>query len=406
MKDKLKVYVKLNLLSIFFIAISFISITLAWFAYSGLATGSMEMGVKAWNLEFQKNSTAISNDIVISLSDVYPGMETVYEKVDIKNFGDSDAQINYSITSARILDDEYKGDEIGEDKLRDSLAHDYPFHVNINLSKEYALKQTGESSFEVAISWPLDSDNDKLDSIWGNKSYEFSKNEEQRYQNDSTYQKRTPIKIVISIKAEQYIANNNSVDFDYDLGKQILYDVVSNKLCNEVSDTCLQTYILDVSSKLGDTSVILLPILYGTYGSGVYSDYDTVLSNVVKDWKVTTRSLEIGDILKPISKDILNSYIIREGLSNEVIGTINNNERVESITNKVINRDGYFTFDNLKYNYLVTNRCYWINKEYDNNNAFAFTKADEKISKIYKSSKNETCNIIPVIIAPKANIYE
>ena len=108
MKDKLKVYVKLNLLSIFFIAISFISITLAWFAYSGLATGSMEMGVKAWNLEFQKNSTAISNDIVISLSDDYPGMETVYEKVDIKNFGDSDAQINYSITSARILDDEYK----------------------------------------------------------------------------------------------------------------------------------------------------------------------------------------------------------------------------------------------------------------------------------------------------------
>ena len=55
--------------------------------------------------------------------------------------------------------------------------------------------------------------------------------------------------------------------------------------------------------------------------SGVYSDYDTVLSNIVKDWKVTTRSLEIGDILKPISKDILNSYIIREGLSNEVIGT-------------------------------------------------------------------------------------
>ena len=47
-----------------------------------------------------------------------------------------------------------------------------------------------------------------------------------------------------------------------------------------------------------------------------------------------------------------------------------------------------------------------IYKEYDNNNAFAFTKADEKISKIYKSSKNETCNIIPVIIAPKANIYE
>ena len=406
MKDKLKVYAKLNLLSIFFIAISFISITLAWFAYSGLATGSMEMGVKAWNLEFQKDSTAISNDIVISLSDVYPGMETIYEKVDIKNFGDSDAQINYSITSARILDDEYKGDEIGEDKLRDSLAHDYPFHVNINLSKEYALKQTGESSFEVAISWPLDSDNDKLDSIWGNKSYEFSKNEEQKYQNDSTYQKRTPIKIVISIKAEQYIANNNSVDFDYDLGKQILYDVVSNKLCNEVSATCLQTYILDVSSKLGDTSVILLPTLYGTYGSGVYSDYDTVLSNIVKDWKVTTRSLEIGDILKPISKDILNSYIIREGLSNEVIGTINNNERVESITNKVINRDGYFTFDNLKYNYLVTNRCYWINKEYDNNNAFAFTKADEKNSKIYKSSKNETCNVIPVIIAPKANIYE
>jgi hypothetical protein len=104
LKPKHKLYLRLNLVSLIFIVVSFMSVTLAWFAYSGLSKVNTEIGVKAWNIEFDKDGTAVSNDIVISLSDIYPGMNTVNETVNVKNPGDSDAQVKYSIVSARILD--------------------------------------------------------------------------------------------------------------------------------------------------------------------------------------------------------------------------------------------------------------------------------------------------------------
>ena len=77
MEKKYKVYAKLNLMSLFFIAVSFISITLAWFAYSGLAKVSTEIDVKAWYIEFQQGTKTVSNNIIISTSEIYPGMDPV-----------------------------------------------------------------------------------------------------------------------------------------------------------------------------------------------------------------------------------------------------------------------------------------------------------------------------------------
>ena len=126
MKRKHKVYIKLNLLSLFFIAVSFISITLAWFAYSGISTVSTTVNVKAWNIEFMKDTEVVSNQIVISLDDVYPGMETVVEEVSIHNLGDSDAVLSYDILSARVLDQEL---DVSGVTLDEMLSHDYPFHI-------------------------------------------------------------------------------------------------------------------------------------------------------------------------------------------------------------------------------------------------------------------------------------
>ena len=45
MNRKHKAYLKLNVMSLFFIAISSISVTLAWFAYSGLSKVTTEIDV-------------------------------------------------------------------------------------------------------------------------------------------------------------------------------------------------------------------------------------------------------------------------------------------------------------------------------------------------------------------------
>ena len=54
MKNKKKLYLRLNLISLFFVVVSFISVTLAWFVYSGLSTVSTEVNVKAWYIELEK----------------------------------------------------------------------------------------------------------------------------------------------------------------------------------------------------------------------------------------------------------------------------------------------------------------------------------------------------------------
>jgi len=404
MNRKHKAYIKINIISLFFIAISSISVTLAWFAYSGLAKITTEIDIKSWLIEFEKNNTTVSNDIVISLDDIYPGMGTIHESIKIKNRGDSDAKLSYSIVSARILDEELNIENVDQDYLKDKLSHDYPFNININLSDNFVLSNGDESEFELSISWPLDSDNDELDSEWGNLAYQFGTNEQQKLQEDSTYQIRPSIKIIIAAKAEQLTETNESSDTNYPLGKLILYDVKNNIRCSQLNENCIRTHIIDNNNKIGDDTVTLLADIYGNYATGPYDNYDDLYATTVSNWNVETRPFEFADILKIISSDISNSLIIREELSDSIIGYVNYDNRINNIINNTVLYNGYYSFLNEKYEYLITNKCYWLNKEYNETLGFALTKKDDTVSKIYGEEKNNNCSIVPVIIAPKTNL--
>lgn len=401
MNRRRRVYVKLNLLSLFFIAVSLTSITLAWFAYSGIASVDTEIDVKAWYIEFQKDNTAVTNNIVISLSDIYPGMDTVSEKVDINNMGDSDAEISYKIESARVLDEDLVG--LDPLALEDKLSHDYPFHLNINLSNNYATSKDGHSQIEVSVSWPLDSDNDEVDSEWGNKAFAFQKSENDKFNLDPNYQIRSSLKVVISVKAEQYMNSNESPDLNYGLGQVVLYDVVNNKVCNELGGTCIKTYVIDNNNKVGDNSVTLLPDLFGSYRSGTYDEYTSLFNDLASEWKVNLRPLKVEDVLKIVSNDVTNSVLVRDGLSNDIIGHLKYNDRINTELNKAVSYNGYYTFMNSRFNYLMTSRCYWLNNEY-NDGAFALVKVDNDTSKIYKEDRSNSCNIVPVITVSKGNL--
>lgn len=404
MNRKHKAYLKLNVMSLFFIGISFISVTLAWFAYSGIARVSTEIDVKSWLIEFEKNDSTVSNDIVLSLSEIYPGMETIHESVKITNKGDSNASLSYSIASVRILDDDLSIDEIDNDYLKDKLSHDYPFNININLSDSFVLSNGGESVFDMSISWPLDSSNDELDSNWGNLAYQFGISEKEKYNNDSSYKIRPSIKVVISVKAEQITLSDTSSDVNYKLGDVILYDVVNNTRCEALSDSCIRTHIIDINNKVGDNTVSLLPTFLGSYSSGSYTDYDSLLSSVINNWSVDTRSLEINDIMNIISNDVVSSFAIRENLSDSIVGYVNYGDRINNIISDTVLYNGYFSFLNSKFDYLVTNKCYWLNKVYDDNKSFAITKYDDERSLIYGEDNSSNCSVVPIIIAPKEKL--
>ena len=405
MKARYKKYLKIYMIPAIFIATSFIFTTFAWFAYSGLRKVSTEVDVKAWYIELSKSGDVVTNDIVITLDDVYPGMEPVDEIVNIENKGDSDAKLSYKIVSARILDSSISGDALENNQfLSDSLSHEYPFHVNIDLSKNYIASGGDSSTFEVSVSWPLDSGNDSLDSLWGMNAYNFQQDEQRKLIEDSSYEVRPAVQIVISIAAEQFIDTNSSSDMRYTLGDTILYDVLLNKRCESVSSTCLSTTVIDTNNTLGDVNVTLLPNLYGNYLSSSFNDYNSRLDEFTSNWSAPTRGLSVNDLLHVVSKDVTNTLLNSDNISPQIVGNLDYGNRIDTEVSKAIGFNGYYTFMNDRFNYLVHSGCYWTSSSYNDNNGFAFGKLNDLKSEIYGKSKSEECKVIPVIIAPKNNL--
>ena len=404
MEKKHKLYLKLNILSLFFLGVSFISISLAWFAYSGLAKVATDIDVKTWYVEFQKNGEAVSNDIVISLSDIHPGMDTVYESVKIMNKGDTDARLSYSIVSASIVGTNYTSDSVGLDALKDKMSHDYPFKININLSKNFILSHDDYSMFDLSVSWPFDSGNDSLDTEWGTNSYNFQRSEAAKAANDPNYVVQPTIKIIISVKAEQLTETSDNPDVNYPAGKTIIYDVVNDHSCEELTGTCIRTHVIDTDNTLGDTTVSLLPDLFENYSTGTFENFNSLLSSSSSSWSVNTRELTISDLVKLISTDVTDSIITSDIYSSTLVGYARYGDRVNYLVNKAITYRGHFSFLNDRFEYLATNKCYWVNRSYDDDHAFALTKTDEVSSKLYGAPKTSSCGVVPVIVASKENI--
>lgn len=412
-KRKRRSMLKLNLVSLFFTAVSFISVTLAWFAYSGLVTTETEVNVKAWYIEFNKQGTAISNNIVISLDDIYPGMDVMSEVIDIKNNGDSSAMIDYKIKSVRILDEEFTLDDNGN--LEDELSHKYPFHINMALSNRFANAKIGTGKFTVSVAWPLDTESelvktedygDAADTSWGTKAYQFQKNEADALAKDSSYQVRSSIEIIISLEAVQYIGEGDVPDTRYPLGKTILYDPVANKRCDSLEGDCITTYVIDKNNSLVAAEVNLLPDLSSVGTEVTYADYDGVMNSYDTDWASVTTPLSVKHLIPVISNDVVSSVMVGSDISNQLIGFVNSEARLNTTINNAVAYQGYFRFKNESFPYFSSSTCVWLNDSYGVGNQFALVKADELYSKIYPSGMTNDieCNAVPVITVSKNNL--
>ena len=389
MKKRYKTYLKLNLVSIFFIALSFLSATLAWFAYSGVSRTSTEINIKSWNISFDKNGQPTSNLITINVDDIYPGMDINTEKINIQNNGDVDAVLSYKIESARILSDNLRvSKEFGE--TEDMLANNYPFSINIGFDNKYLPAQTGKSTLNVSVSWPLDSDTDAVDSEWGNLAYNYKK------ENNST----SPLKIVINVMAEQRIDK-----YSYNAGDLVLYDPTINDVCDRVSDTCMTTHVL--TSNYEDTDTIaLLPELRLANTENTYENYNALVNDFSSQWTVNKTNLKLEHILRLLSEDLDKTILVRNGLSDRILGYINYADRLDHyLADKVINYDSYFKYDTVRYSFLESPNCYWLDTIYDDTKAFALVLDSEKGNIITPYDKTNTCKAVPVILVPKEKLY-
>lgn len=399
MEKKHKRYLKLNLMSLFFVAVSFISVTLAWFAYTGFASSGLDVDIKAWHIEFNGESKA-SNEIIIPLTNIYPGMDTVTESVNIKNKGDSDAKLSYIIESVRILDDELDM-TLDQREIVDILSNNYPFNIDISLSKEYIDASIGEATIDLSVSWPLDSDNDIDDSLWGNKTYEFQANEAKLEQSNSSYKARTSINVVISLIAEQ-----NVDKFTLNTGNMVLYNPVENSRCDAIGGNCYRTNMITPYYDEGD-NVLLLPNILNDYESGSYEEFEEKISSFTGSWTSLHESFELYDLINVVGNDVHNTILVREELSDTIVGYITRENRFDSyMSEKVIPEkyNSYIKFNSVLFDYLNSNKCVWLNYEYNQDKGFAMGKLSDGVMKIYPEDKTTECKIIPLIKVPRKQL--
>ena len=146
----------------------------AWFVYATKVSSSLSVHVSSWNVEFSLGEEETVTNIIIEVERVYPGMETYEKVVSVRNKGEIKAELDYEIIALKVMDESYRiGEGITMEELENKIKTEYPFKINITKDDSLLRQGTGEGVFKVTADWPFESGDDELDTLWGNKAYEY-----------------------------------------------------------------------------------------------------------------------------------------------------------------------------------------------------------------------------------------
>lgn len=177
-----KIIKKIKIKNIIILILLLIFNTYAWFVYATKVSSGLSVHVSSWNVEFSTGDNETTTNIVIEVERVYPGMDTFEKNITVKNKGEIKAELEYNILSLKVMDDTYiVGQNITLEELENKMETEYPFKINISKDDTELIEGTGEGKFSVTVEWPFESGNDELDTLWGNKAFEYySVNPEQK----------------------------------------------------------------------------------------------------------------------------------------------------------------------------------------------------------------------------------
>lgn len=148
----------------------------AWFIYITKASLELETHVAAWEINFKNDDQIITNDLLLEIDRIYPGMEDYTKEIEVINKGEINAELSYRIISIEIFGEKFEvGDQYSSDDLQ-NILESYPFKITIETSSNQIEAGTGQGKFTVKVVWPFESGNDIVDTYFGNKSYEFQEN--------------------------------------------------------------------------------------------------------------------------------------------------------------------------------------------------------------------------------------
>lgn len=123
----------------------------AWFAYISQADFNFESSVVAWDVDFFEDSSEVE-DVVVAISDMYPGMEAFNKTITVNNTGEMNGRFSYEIKSATLFGVELVTESTPSSDVVTSLRNSYPFAVTMTSDKTL-IKPNEWLSFSLDVNW-------------------------------------------------------------------------------------------------------------------------------------------------------------------------------------------------------------------------------------------------------------
>jgi hypothetical protein len=182
----LRVLKKIKISHLVILALLLIGNTYAWFIYIDTVSNSVDVHIKAWNIDLQDDQGTVTDTVTVYVDAVYPGMTTYEKEIRVSNFSDLAATVSYDILSVEIMGEktysregkkEYNlaisQDDPTSEQLIQQLANNYPFVIDFDIDETHLEPVTGTATYTISIAWDYESGNDTLDTYWGERAYTF-----------------------------------------------------------------------------------------------------------------------------------------------------------------------------------------------------------------------------------------
>ncbi len=182
----LRVLKKIKISHLIVLILILIGNTYAWFIYIDTVSNSVDVHIKAWNIDLQDEQGTVTDTVTVYVDAVYPGMTTFEKEITVSNYSDLNATVSYELLSVDIMGtttystegkDEFglvhTQDEKTSAQLVNELENNYPFKILFDLDTTHLDAVTGQATYTISIKWDYESGNDTLDTIWGEQAYTF-----------------------------------------------------------------------------------------------------------------------------------------------------------------------------------------------------------------------------------------
>ena len=151
--------------------------TYAWFVFSKRASTDITAKVGTWKVDFISSDGTTTEDVIIEVDKIFPGMIDFEKEIEAVKIGETEAELGYKIEELRIMDETFMvGNGITEEELKNKINTEYPFTIIFEVNDfGTIIDKPDKGKFKVLIKWPFESGNDEIDTFWGNKAYDYAK---------------------------------------------------------------------------------------------------------------------------------------------------------------------------------------------------------------------------------------